>query len=69
MPVNEHPDLAKYKKIIVCSPVWVFGVCAPIRCFFEDNYKNLDNIDLVLVHFNKIKYSYIYKNIEKNIIL
>lgn len=65
MPINEKVDLSKYKKIIICSPIWVFGICAPIRDFINKNYNNLKNCDLVLVHFNRMKYNYVFENLNK----
>lgn len=65
MPINENVDLKKYKKIVICSPIWVFDICAPVRDFIDKNYKDLKNCDLILIHFNKMKYNYVYDNLNK----
>jgi hypothetical protein len=67
MPIKEDSiDFKKYKRIIICSPIWVFNICAPVRTFIDSYYKKISNCDLVLVHFNNITYNYIFKKlIEK----
>lgn len=49
-------DIEKYKKIIICSPIWVFGVCAPIRKFISLYSGKIKNVEYVLVHYTRGKY-------------
>lgn len=49
-------DIEKYKKIIICSPIWVFDVCAPIRKFISLYSGKIKNVEYVLVHFTRGKY-------------
>ncbi len=66
MPIKEDDiDFKRYKKIIICSPIWVFNICAPVRAFIDSNYKKITNCDLVLVHFNSILYNYIFEKLIK----
>lgn len=66
MTINEKIDLTKYQKVIICTPIWVFDIAAPMRDFLNKYAKDIKECDVVLVHFNKMKYQYIYKRlIEK----
>mgnify|MGYP004472307187 CR=1 FL=1 len=49
-------DIEKYKKIIICSPIWVFDVCAPIRKFISLYSGKIKNVEYVLVHYTRGKY-------------
>lgn len=44
-------DIEKYDSVIVCSPVWVFGVSSPIRKFLRDNNGRFKRLRLVISHF------------------
>lgn len=44
-------NLEKFKKIIICSPIWVFDVCAPIRKFISLYSGKIKNVEYVLVHY------------------
>lgn len=69
-------DFDKIKEITICTPIWVFNISAPIRCFFE-NYKNeLSNVKInyCFNHFIKMSFKNLpkkidsYYNIEHNMI-
>ena len=49
-------DIEKYKKIIICSPIWVFDVCAPIRKFISLYSGKIKNVEYVLVHYTRGQY-------------
>lgn len=49
-------DIEKYKKIIICSPIWVFDVSAPIRKFMFLYSGKIKNVEYVLVHYTRGKY-------------
>lgn len=49
-------DIEKYKKIIICSPIWVFDVSAPIRKFISLYSGKIKNVEYVLVHYTRGKY-------------
>ena len=66
MPINEKIDLKKYQHLIICTPIWVFDIAAPIRDFLNKYSEDIKMCDIVLVHFNKMKYKYIYDKLIKN---
>lgn len=45
-------DVSAYEKVIICSPVWVFSVCAPVRQFLMESAGKIKAADYVLVHFS-----------------
>lgn len=49
-------DIEKYKKIIICSPIWVFDVSAPIRKFISLYSGKIKNVEYVLVHYTRGQY-------------
>ena len=49
MPINDI-DLSKYDSVVICSPMWVFGVCAPVREFCKMQRGKLKNVGYVLTH-------------------
>lgn len=52
MPITyAQIDLEKYEKVTICSPIWVFSVCAPIRAFAQNNAGKIKQVDYVFVHF------------------
>ena len=49
-------NLEKVKKIIICSPIWVYDVCAPIKKFISLYSGKIKNIEYVLVHYTRGQY-------------
>ena len=49
-------DLTKYEHITVCSPIWVFGLAAPMRSFCRKAKGQIKEADYVLVHHTRGKY-------------
>ncbi len=49
----EEPDVdtSDYDKVIICSPVWVFTVCAPVLAFVQQHAGKIKSVDYILVHF------------------
>lgn len=47
-------DIARYEKVVIVTPVWVFRMCAPVRQFIIDNGEVLKgkNVSIVFNHFN-----------------
>lgn len=59
MPIEEPQiDWDKYEKVIICSPIWVFQLCGPMRSFCKLAAGKIKRADYVLVHFQKN----VYKN-------
>lgn len=49
-------ELEKYEKVVVCSPIWVFELCGPMRSFCESVSGRIKSADYVLVHHQKSNY-------------
>lgn len=57
MPIEPiSVDLEKYDKVIICTPIWVFGLSAPMRSFCVQASGKIKNTEYVLVHFQKSRY-------------
>ena len=58
-------DIEKYSSITICSPVWVFGPCAPIREFLLENNGKIKRMRVVITHFQFCSMKSVIKKIEK----
>lgn len=66
MPLEPNEiDFSKYEEVTICSPVWVFGVCAPIRQFCINNANKLNNVSYLLTHFMNCKFKNIAIDMDK----
>ncbi|MDD3335319.1 MAG: hypothetical protein PHI98_07355 [Eubacteriales bacterium] len=51
MPIEAlQVDLTAYRKVIICSPIWVFGLAAPMRSFCRMAKGKLQRVDYILIH-------------------
>lgn len=55
MPLKEKYDISHFNHITIVSPIWIFGMCSPIREFIKDNEGKFNSVSLVIVHFNPVK--------------
>ena len=49
-------DLSAYEHVTVCSPIWVFGLSAPMRAFCMAAQGKIRQADYILVHHNRSDY-------------
>lgn len=53
MPLEKYAtDVSEYDKLIICSPIWVFDICAPVRSFIMCENGKIKSADYVLVHYS-----------------
>ena len=58
MPIEDiGVQLEKYDHMTVCSPVWVFNLCAPMREFCKKASGRIRTADYILVHHQKSLYA------------
>lgn len=58
MPIEDiGVQLEKYDQVTVCSPVWVFNLCAPMREFCKKASGRIRSADYILVHHQKSLYA------------
>lgn len=57
MPIEPiNVELEKYEKVIICTPIWVFRLCAPMRSFCAQASGRIKEVEYVVVHYQKAKY-------------
>lgn len=56
-PVNI--DLSAYRRITICTPIWVFGLCGPVRAFCQQAAGKVNQVDYALVHHTKGAYAHV----------
>ncbi len=57
MPIEEITvDLTNYDEIIICSPIWVFSICGPIRTFLNQAKGKIKKVEYVFIHFTEGNY-------------
>ena len=54
----------KYEEITICSPIWVFDICSPIREFCKMYNGKLNNVNYVLTHFMNSKFNNIAEKMD-----
>lgn len=65
MPISaDIPDLTVYKKVTICTPVWVFNVAAPTRSFCRAAQGKIKNVDYILVHHQNSDYANIVDEMD-----
>ncbi len=65
MPIETiSVDLEKYDKVVICTPIWVFRLCAPIRSFCAQVSGQIKDAEYVLVHFQKARYENACKEMD-----
>ncbi len=65
MPIAPCPlALSSYEKVTVVSPVWVFGLAAPVKSFCKAARGNIKRADIVLVHHMNRKYATVADNFD-----
>lgn len=55
MPIEslEGLDLASYDHVTVCTPIWVFALCAPVRAFCRKASGLIRQADYIVVHHTR----------------
>ncbi|MDD3242960.1 MAG: hypothetical protein PHD32_04455 [Eubacteriales bacterium] len=57
MPIEEpRIDWAAYDRVVICSPIWVLALSAPVRSFCRAAAGKIKAADYVLVHFQRGRY-------------
>ena len=66
MPLESMPQhLEEYDKVTICTPIWVFSVCAPVREFCKQAKGKIKKADYVLVHFQPAKYQSVMDEMDE----
>lgn len=54
MPIEElKVDLTEFDSVTICTPVWVFSLCGPVRAFCKIAGGKIKKADYILVHHQK----------------
>jgi hypothetical protein len=65
MPIEPFPlDLSAYEHVTICTPVWVFAVCAPVRAFCKAARGKVREADYILLHFQNFSYRSVVKELD-----
>lgn len=65
MPLNiVSLDPSTYDEITICTPVWVFATCSPVREFCKSYRGKLSNVNYVSTHFMNVKFNRIAKELD-----
>ncbi len=63
--ISNDIDFTKYEKVTLCSPVWVFKLCAPMREFCKIHSGKISNANYVITHFINGKLNGVADEIDK----
>ncbi len=54
MPLMPYAqNVADYDHVLVCAPMWVFSVCAPVRAFLMENVGRFRSVEYAVLHFSR----------------
>ena len=54
MPIEKgSTDLSAYDHVTVCSPIWVFSICSPIKAFCKEASGKIKEADYIILHHMK----------------
>ena len=56
MQINDGCDTENYEEVIICSPVWVFTVAAPIKAFCKNKKGRIKSHSIILCHYMNAKF-------------
>ena len=57
MPIEECDlDFSRFEEITICTPIWAFSICDPVKTFLKQNKGKIKSVHYVLVHFMKVKF-------------
>lgn len=65
MPINDIPDIKKYKSVVIVSPIWVFSICSPVREFCYKYAKDLNRVSYIFTHFMKSNFDNVSEEVDK----
>lgn len=66
MELEESPiDFTKYDEVTICTPIWVFNICAPIRKFCEISKGKIKKVNYIINHFMNCKLEYVAEEMDK----
>lgn len=66
MPIEAvNVDLSSYRKVILCSPVWVFGLAGPMLSFCRSASGKISSVDYILVHHMGASFAGIADKLDK----
>lgn len=66
MALREYPrDFSRCDRVLLFSPVWVFGLCGPVRRFLEENSAALPETELTAVHFMASPVGFVFSPAKK----
>lgn len=60
-------DLSKYDKVYICSPIWVFQSCAPIKEFCNKSYNQIKDVTYIFNHFMNHSFSKPANDLDKRL--
>lgn len=65
MPINAIDfDFSKYDKVIICTPVWVFSLAAPMRTFCR-SARSVKSAEYVICHYSPAFYNNVAREMDK----
>ena len=49
-------DLEGFEQVTVCSPIWVFTACGPVKAFCRECSGRIKSVDYIIVHHTNGSY-------------
>ncbi|MDO5293792.1 MAG: hypothetical protein Q4F05_13730 [bacterium] len=66
MPIKKcKKDLSRYKKVVICTPVWVFSLASPVREFCKEEAGKIKHVEYVINHFEYMSWKSVAKEMDQ----
>lgn len=58
MPIEPvEPELESFEHVTICSSIWVFTPCAPVKAFCRECAGRINSVSYIILHYNNTAYS------------
>ncbi|MDD2960160.1 MAG: hypothetical protein PHR92_16885 [Lachnospiraceae bacterium] len=58
-------ELSCYEQVVICSPIWVFGLAGPVRSFCKEAKGKIKSADFILTHHTRMHYAGAAREMER----
>lgn len=52
-----EPELESFEHVTICSPIWVFTPCGPIKAFCRECAGRIRSVSYIISHYNNTAYT------------
>lgn len=62
---SAEPELESFEHVTICSPIWVFTPCAPVKAFCRECAGRIRSVSYIISHYNNTAYTAAADELDK----